>query len=111
MEKNVSLVCAYRPGVSASDYSSVYISTDKVKVKGDPKVLNELDSVNIYSLDGKDASVKIDFDSLLFPSGVEIMNPPKTITIIAELAEVTTMQEDTTVNTDPANTAETTTEA
>ncbi len=111
MEKSVSLLCTYLPGVSASDYSSVYVSTEQVKVKGDPKVLNELDFVNIYALDGNDVSVQIGFDSLLFPSGVEILNPPKTVTIVAELAEMTTPPEDTTTDTDPANTAETTTEA
>ncbi len=111
MEKTVSLLCNYMPGVSASDYSSVYISTEKVKVKGDPKLLNELDYVNVYALDGKAVSTTIEFDSVVFPSGVEIVNPPKAIVIVAELAEITVDPEDTTVNTDPANNAETTTEA
>lgn len=111
MEKNISLLCTYLPGVSASSYASIYVSTDKVKVKGDPKVLNELDYVNIYALDGKSVSTEIKFESILFPSGVEILNPPQIISIIAEIAEVTTIPEDTTVNTEPANTAETTTEA
>ena len=111
MEKNISLLCAYLPGVSASDYSSVYISTEKVKVKGDPKVLNDLDSVNIFALDGNDVSVQIDFNAVLFPSGVEIVNPPKNIIIIAEAVEETSETEDTVANTDSANTTETTAEA
>ena len=111
MEKNVSLMCTYLPGVSASDYSSVYVSTEKIKVKGDPKVLNELDFVSIFALDGNDVSTEISFESIIFPSGVEILDPPKTITIVAELAEVTSIPEETTVNTEPESTAETTAEA
>ena len=111
MEKYVSLLCTYLPGVTASDYSSIYVSTEKVKVKGDPKLLNNLDYVNIFALEGKNVSTVIEFDSIIFPNGVEIINPPKTVTVIAELAEITTVPEETTVNTEPANTAETTTEA
>ena len=111
MEKTVDLLCTYLPGISSSAYDSVYISTEKVKVKGDPKVLNELDSINIYALDGKDVSVEIAFDSLLFPSGVEIIDPPKTVTIFAKIAEITSAPEETTANSNPNDTSETTTEA
>ena len=111
MEKEVSLLCTYLPGVNASDYSSVYLSTEKVKVKGDPKLLNDLDYINVYELDGKEVSAQVDFNSVVFPSGVEILNPPKTVTVIAKLAEITTVPDDTTANAEQTNAGDTTTEA
>ena len=111
MEKSISLLCTYLPGVNASDYESVYVSTEKIKVKGDPKVLNELDSINIYALDGKEISVEIPFETVLFPGGVEIINAPKTVTIVAKLAEITSAPEETTGSSGSSDHTENTTEA
>ncbi len=111
MEKNIDLVCSYLPGVSPSDYSSVYITPDTFKVKGDPKILNELDAVSVYALDGTAAVHEVDFEDILLPGGIEIISAPQTVKIVAELAEVTTEPEETTVDTVPEETEVTTAES
>lgn len=110
MEKTVSFVCSYLPGVSADEYSSVVISPATVKVKGDPKILNELDAVSLYALDGTEVDRQIAFSTLLFPSGVEVLSAPDYIRVIAIVAEETTVPEETTVNTVPEQTDSVTTE-
>ena len=99
MEKTVSLVCTYLPGVSSSTYSSVTVSPSTIKIKGDPKILNELDSITVYTLDGSgDAMYALAFSELLIPSGVEVINPPSIVKIIA------TRVVETTVTTEPPQT-------
>ena len=88
MEKTIPLVCSYLPGVSSSAYESVYVSPDSVKVKGDPKVLNEIDSFSVFALDGKAVDTEIDFSTVLIPGSVEVLNAPSTVKIVAELAEI-----------------------
>ncbi len=91
MEKTVSLVCTYLPGVSPSLYSSVMITPSTIKVKGDPKILNELDTITVCALDGSsDETYAVAFSELLIPAGVEVINPPSIIKIIAERVEETT---------------------
>jgi YbbR domain-containing protein len=97
MEKTVKLVCSYLPGISPSLYESVYVTPDTVKVKGDPKILNAIDSFTLYALDGKSVDTSIEFSSILVPAGVELINPPEYVKIIAEIVEVS--QEDTADNT------------
>lgn len=90
MEKTVSLVCTYLPGVSQSLYSSIVISPSTIKVKGDPKILNELDSINVLALDGSgDATYTLAFSELLIPGGIEVINAPSIVKIIAERVEET----------------------
>jgi YbbR domain-containing protein len=90
MEKTVSLVCTYLPGVSQSLYSSIVISPSTIKVKGDPKILNELDSINVFALDGTgDVTYALAFSELLIPGGVEVINAPSIVKIIAERVEET----------------------
>lgn len=90
MEKTVSLVCTYLPGVSQSLYSSIVISPSTIKVKGDPKILNELDSINVFALDGSgDVNYALAFSELLIPGGVEVINAPSIVKIIAERVEET----------------------
>jgi YbbR domain-containing protein len=90
MEKTVSLVCTYLPGVSQSLYSSIVISPSTIKVKGDPKILNELDSINVFALDGSgDVTYALAFSELLIPGGVEVINAPSIVKIIAERVEET----------------------
>lgn len=85
MEKTISLVCTYLPGVSPTLYSSVVLTPSTIKVKGDPKILNELDTINVLALDGSaDVSVSIAFSELLIPGGVEVINPPSIIKIVAD---------------------------
>lgn len=88
MEKTIPLICSYLPGVSSSAYESVYVSPDSVKVKGDPKVLNEIDSFSVFALDGKAVDTVIDFSTVLIPGSVEVLNAPSTVKIVAELAEI-----------------------
>lgn len=91
MEKNVSLVCTYLPGVSPTLYSSVLITPSTIKVKGDPKILNDLDSITIYALDGTtDVRHALAFSEILLPGGVEVINPPSVIKITADRVEETT---------------------
>ena len=86
MEKTINLVCGFLPGIDQSRYSSVLISPSTIKVKGDPKVLNELDNISIFALDGSESVVaSIDFKNILLPAGVEAISPPSTVLIIAEL--------------------------
>ena len=102
MEKNVKLVCGYVPGVDPSRYSSVKISPATIKVKGDPKVLNDLDGITVYALDGSENSVlSLDFANVLLPSGVEVIDPPSNVRIIAELKSQAHDTEEVTVNTEP----------
>lgn len=99
MEKTVSLVCTYLPGVSPSLYSSVIITPANIKVKGDPKILNELDSISVYALDGSgDVTYALAFTELLIPTGVQVINPPSIIKVIAERVV------ETTANTEPPQT-------
>lgn len=90
MEKTVKLVCSYLPGVSPSTYESVYVTPETVKVKGDPKILNAIDSFTVYALDGKSVDTEVDFSTILIPGGVQLINPPESVKIIAEIAEVPT---------------------
>ncbi len=90
MEKSVPLVCTYMPGVSPSLYSSVMLTPSTIKVKGDPKILNDLDSITVYALDGSDDETHaISFSEVLIPGGVEVINPPSIITIITDRVEET----------------------
>lgn len=91
MEKNVPLVCTYLPGVSSASYVSVLVTPGFVKIKGDPKILNELDSISVYALDGSaDKTHTVKFSSVLLPGGVEVIDPPKVVEIVADRAEETT---------------------
>ncbi len=114
MEKNIKLVCGYIPGVDQSKYSSVTVNPATIKVKGDPKVLNDLDAISVYALDGSENLVlSMDFPSLLLPTGVEILDAPSKIRIVAELKSQTQNTEEITVNTEPVTepvTSEETTE-
>ena len=99
MEKTIKLVCGYIPGVDASRYTSVKVTPASIKVKGDPKVLNEFDSITVYALDGSDTPVvTVDFNNVLLPGGVEVISAPVSIKVIAEIKPLTT---DTTANTEP----------
>lgn len=104
MEKTISLVCNFLPGITPDAYSSISVSPNTVKVKGDPKILNELDSVSVYALDGNAADKQVSFDSLLFPGGVELVSAPEYVRIVAELVEITTVPEDTTTEQIPETT-------
>ena len=85
MEKSVPLVCTYLPGVSSMSYSSVIVTPGNVKVKGDPKVLNELDSITVFALDGSEVEKQtVNFASVLLPGGIEVVNAPATIEITAK---------------------------
>ncbi len=110
-EKTVSLICSYLPGVSAGDYSSVVASPGTVKVKGDPKILNDLDVVSVYTLDGSSVDLQIAFSSLQLPGGVEVISAPEYVRVIAVVAEKTSIPEETTVNSVPEETDNTTTES
>ena len=103
MLKTIKLECEYLPGVDSSRYSSVKITPSTIKVKGDPKVLNELDRISIYALNGSDNVVaSVDFKNILLPTGVEVIDPPTAIRIIAELKPVPPETEVTTTdNTEP----------
>ena len=98
MEKTVKLVCSFLPGVDQSRYNSVKLSPETIKVKGDPKVLNEIDEVTVYALDGSQSSMLVlNFGNVLLPSGIEVLNAPTSVKIKAELkAEVTEPEETTT---------------
>lgn len=115
MLKTVKLECEYLPGVDPSRYSSVKITPSSIKIKGDPKVLNELDRISIYALNGSEnVVVSVDFKNVLLPGGVEVIDPPNSIRIMTELKlEPPETEETTTVNTEPEpepTTAEETTE-
>lgn len=103
MLKTVRLECEYLPGVDLSRYSYVTITPSVIKVKGDPKALNDLDRISIYALNGSEnMDVSIDFKSILLPIGVEVVDPPASIRITAELkAEPPKIEVTTTVNTEP----------
>ncbi len=91
MEKNVPLVCDYALGVDSSAYSSVSVSQETVKLKGDPKILNDLDKIVVYSLNGsEDAPVSVDFATLDIPHGVTVIDAPGVILITPVIAEETT---------------------
>ncbi len=111
MEKSIDLICSYLPGVSPSDYSSVYVTPGTFKAKGDPKILNELDAVSVYNLNGTAVLCEVDFADILLPGGIEVIEAPETIKIIAELVEVTTEPDETTDNTVPPETEQTTFES
>lgn len=103
MEKTVKLECEYLPGVDPQRYSSVKVTPSALRVKGDPKVLNELDKLIVYALNGsEDLAVVVDFKSILLPGGVQVLNSPASILVITEVkvdppeTEVTTA-----VNTEP----------
>jgi len=102
MEKTVDLVCEYLPGVDSSRYSAVNITPSNLKVKGDPKVLNELDRIVVCALDGSAGTViSVDFSSLLLPGGVEVVDPPTSIKVTAELKPVASVTDEVTTNTEP----------
>lgn len=66
-------------------YSSVIVTPGNVKVKGDPKVLNELDSITVFALDGSEVEKQtVNFASVLLPGGIEVVNAPATIEITAK---------------------------
>lgn len=91
MEKNVPLVCTYMPGVSQSLYSSVTITPSVIKIKGDPKVLNDLDSITVFALDGlADVTQSINFSTILLPGGIEVLDAPSIVKIVADRIEETT---------------------
>lgn len=88
MQKTISLVCTYLPGVLPSLYSSVVIYPSTIQLKGDPKILNDLSSINVAALDGTgDISFTLALTDLLIPGGVEVINPPSVITVIADRVE------------------------
>lgn len=90
MEKTINLVCTYLPGVSSSAYSSIIVTPSTIKVKGDPKILNELDSISVFALDGSgDVAMAVLFSDLLIPGGVEVINAPSIVKIAAERVEET----------------------
>lgn len=91
MEKTINLICKYLPGISSSLYSSVVVTPSTIKVKGDPKILNELDSITVYALDGSaNVPIEVPFSDILLPSGVEVVNPPSIIKVIPSRIEETT---------------------
>lgn len=95
MEKSVILVCDFLPGVHPSQYGSILIMPNTIKVKGDPKILNELDEVTVYTLGGSDQTLfAINFSSVVLPGGVEVIDPPKVIKIAAERVEGSSDPED-----------------
>lgn len=94
MEKSIELVCSFLSGVDPSVYSSVLITPKTIRVKGDPKILNDLDSISVYALDGTGGEMHaVSFSSISLPSGVEVIDPPQVIKVFAELVEVTTEPE------------------
>lgn len=103
MLKTVKLACGYIPGVDQSKYSSVKITPATIKIKGDPKVLNELDTITIYALDGSENPViTVDFKNVLLPSGVEVIDPPTSIRVLTELKlQPPETEETTAVSTEP----------
>ena len=99
MEKTIELVCGYLPGVNPSLYSSVLINPSTVKVKGDPKILSSLNEITVYVLDGTGRKMlSLDFDDILIPGGVVVINPPEQVNILAEVPVVTTVPQDTVPN-------------
>ncbi len=102
MLKTVRLECEYLPGVDPSKYSYVNITPSTIKIKGDPKALNDLDRISIYALNGSENMVvSVDFKSILLPIGVEVVDPPASIRITSELKVETQIEVTTTVNTEP----------
>lgn len=108
MEKTINLVCEYLPGIDPSRYSSVKVTPSYIKVKGDPKVLNDLNRVAVYALNGSENTVVlVDFKNLLLPGGVEVIDAPTSIRIIADLKVETPVTEEVTTNTEPVTEPET----
>lgn len=107
MEKNIDLICGFLPGLDPSVYSAVLITPKTIKVKGDPKILNDLDTLTVYTLDGSgDKMIDVDFSDLLLPGGVEVIDHPQVIKVMAELYQVTTETDEL-----PANVTEQETDA
>ncbi len=102
MEKTINLACEYLPGVDSSRYSSVNISPSTIRVKGDPKVLNEIDRIVVLALDGAgNTAVSVNFSTLLLPGGVEVINAPLSIQVIADLNHEISDTDEVTTNTEP----------
>ncbi len=97
MQKNITLVCGFLPGLDPSVYSLISVYPNTVRVEGDPKILTALDTLTVLALDGAERSnTVIDFSDILIPSGVKVIGAPSAVTVIAKLPEVTTQPPDTT---------------
>ena len=102
-QKNIKLVCDFLPGVDQSKYAELKIEPATVRVKGDPQILNELESLTVCTLGDFDKYViLIDFNDVQIPSGVEIINPPSLIRIITSNKAEVSVTEDATQSTEPA---------
>ncbi len=96
MQKDIDLVFGYLPGVDPSVYASISLVPSVIRVKGDPKILTQLDKITVYSLDGAEKSSVVPFPYILLPNGVDVIDAPKSLTVTAILAEVTTEPPETT---------------
>ena len=102
MQKNVKLVCDFLPGVDQSKYSELKIDPATVRVKGDPQILNELESLTVCTLGDFDKYViQIDFNDVQIPSGVEVIDPLNLIKIITSNKSEAPISEDFTGNNEP----------
>ncbi len=84
MQKTVPLVCGFASGFDPTAYSSIQVSPPNVTLKGDPKILNGIDSIIVYTFDGSDETdVELPFSDIVIPGGVEVISAPETVRITA----------------------------
>lgn len=101
MQKNVNLIVSYSQSVSQDDYSLIHVTPNTIKVKGDPKILNELDSIAIFTLDGSEVFNEISFNTIELPSGIEVVDPPEAVMVIAEIEQTNTEDDEATNDVTP----------
>lgn len=86
MEKIVKLSYGFADGLDPNLYEPIKIEPSAVVLKGDPKILNQIESLNVYTVKGgENEKVLVKFDPATLPAGVEIINQPEDIELSIKL--------------------------
>lgn len=108
MEKSVPLACGFSVDIDPSEYS-IRILPTSITIKGDPKVINSINSITVHTFDVLDVSdIELNFSDIVLPGGIKVVDAPETVKIIAaRVAQTTTQatQADATVEASETTTA------
>jgi YbbR domain-containing protein len=105
-EKNIPIAVAFASGASEDDYESVTLSQQLIKVVGDPKIVGELGSIIVYTLDGVSEGIfDVDPATIVLPEGVQVVNQETDIKVTAVLKTEQSIDPDTTDDLGDSNSA------
>ncbi len=85
-EKNIPIDVAFATGASRDNYESIDLSQQLLKIKGDPKIVNEISSIIVYTLDGiTEGTFVVAPTTINLPDGIELVGQNSDITLTAVL--------------------------